>query len=149
MVALKELWSMAQCPDGEQRQVAFLRGPYWDHAVIIGDPDRGTECIFSKSVDNTEMCGESNIPERGDAIQRHPLWADSSSWTMQTSYSSTRPSARSCTCLGAVSTGWGMNGWRATLTENDLGVMFNGKLSASQQCALVVQKTNCIPCCNK
>lgn len=51
--------------------------------------------------------------------------------------------------MGAISTGWEMNGWRAALTENDLGVMFDGKLNVSQQCALVVQKANCIPCCMK
>jgi len=35
MVTLKELWSMAQCPSGDQWQTVFLRCLSWDWYYLI------------------------------------------------------------------------------------------------------------------
>jgi len=62
-----------------------------------------------------------------------------------TSCGSTRPSARSCTWIGAtpvINTGWGVKRLRAALKEKDLGVLVDEKLNMTQQCAVTAQKAS-------
>jgi len=69
---------------------------------------------LGKLTDDTKLSGAVSLLEARDAIQmdldRLEEWDNSGS--------SERPSARSCTWVGAIpttSTEWGMNGWRSAL----------------------------------
>jgi len=85
-------------------------------------------------VDNAKLTGavDFNFVEgRGVILRGGP---------MPTSWSSTRPSARSCTWVRAISstdTGWVENG-------EGLGVSADGRINTSWQCVLAAQKANCI-----
>jgi len=43
--------------------------------IFVGNTDNGTQCTFSNFVDNTSLCGASNMLEGRDAI-KGDLWQD-------------------------------------------------------------------------
>jgi len=64
---------MDQCADGDQRLVVRLRGLCWEEysLIFISDISGGTECIFSKFVFDSELCGAVDMPKQWDNMWRN------------------------------------------------------------------------------
>lgn len=99
---------------GEQWQVAFLRGRYWSLcyltslSVTLGLSISSTGLLMPTSCVMWSTCWKWEI-QRETGLRGGP---------MQTSYNSTRPSARSWTWTGAILStyaGWAKSGSRAAL----------------------------------
>ncbi|GAB0207004.1 hypothetical protein GRJ2_003166000 [Grus japonensis] len=89
--------------------------------IFIGDFDRGIECTLSKFADNTKLCGVVDTLEGRDAIQRD------------------------LDRLERLGKEW----IESSPEEKDLGVLIDGKLNMSRQCALAAQKANRVLGCIK
>ena len=62
--------------------------------ISIGEMDNGIECTLSKFADDTKLCGVVNTLKGRDVPSRG-TWTGLRGGPVQTSCSSTRPSARS------------------------------------------------------
>ena len=105
--------------------MAFLRGRYWDRCCLtyllatwtVGSraPSASLQMTPSWVVWSTHLRDRMPSPGTWTGLRHGPT---SSSW------GSTRPSAGSCTRVGAIpstNTGWGMKGLRAALPRRTLG----------------------------
>ena len=93
--------------------------------IFVSDVDSGTECTLCKSADHTKLCGAADTLEGRDAIPRGTL-AGLRGGPLQTSWSSTRPSAGTCTWVRAIikhkyRLGREWNGLRAALRRRTCG----------------------------
>jgi len=82
--------------------------------IFVGDMDSGIECTLSNFVDDTKLCDAVDTLEGRDAIPRDLDRLER--WACANLLKFSKPSARSCTCFGAIpstSTGWMENGLRA------------------------------------
>ncbi|PKU36240.1 bdnf nt-3 growth factors receptor [Limosa lapponica baueri] len=115
---------------------------------MYNDLDEGTECILSKFADDTKLGGLADTPEDCAAIQ-HDLdklesWAEKNLM---------RFSKGKCRVLHLVRKNarhqyrLGMDLLESTTAEKDRGVLVDGRLSMSQQCALIAKRANGILGC--
>ena len=82
--------------------------------IFAGDMDSGIERTLSKFADDTKPCGAVYMLEGRDTIRRDLDRLER--WACANLLKFSKPSARSCTCFGAIpstSTGWMENGLRA------------------------------------
>ena len=119
MDAHRELQSMARCPGGDQWWVVCLRCRYWDQCCAISLSATWTVGLSapSASLPMTPSCvvwmmhWREGMPFRGTLTG----WRGGPAWT---AWSSTRPSARSCTwvrVIPSINTVWTESGSRAAL----------------------------------
>ncbi|KAK4816307.1 LOW QUALITY PROTEIN: hypothetical protein QYF61_014605 [Mycteria americana] len=112
--------------------------------------ESSNEWCSSRFADNTKLNGVVDSLEGRDAIQRDPDRLEG--WAHVNLMKFKRPSARSCTWVGAtpkICTDWGLNGLKSSLPGKDLGILADEKLDTSWQCALAAQKASCILGCIK
>lgn len=105
--------------------------------------DSGIQCILSKFVHDTKLCGMVKVLERrNDAIQveldRLERWAYMNLIRFP-------GQVQSAAAGSGQSQMWIQVGWRGIESspyENDLGMLVNAKLSMSWQCGLIAQEAD-------
>ncbi|PKU32330.1 rna-directed dna polymerase from mobile element jockey-like [Limosa lapponica baueri] len=116
--------------------------------IFINDLDEETECILSKFADGTKLGELANTPEGCTTIQqdlnRLESWAEKNLMRFNKGKCKVlhlgRKNPRHQYRLGVDLLG-------STTEEKDLGILVDGRLSLSQQCALVAKRANGILSC--
>jgi len=116
----------------------------------ISDLNEGTECTLGKFADDTKLGGVADTPESCAAIQRDPHKLES--WEEGNLMNFNKGKCR-VLHLGRNNPMYqyrlGVDLMESISVERDLGVLVDGELTMSQQCALAAKKANGIVGCIK
>ncbi|TRZ26216.1 hypothetical protein HGM15179_000828 [Zosterops borbonicus] len=153
MITIKELWSVALNPNGDQGGVNVHGGSVLGLAVFnifVDDMDSGIESSLSKFSVDTELCGAVNTLEGRDAIKKELDRVERWVHVNLMEFNNAR-----CKILHM---GWGnpkheyrLDGeWiESSLEEKDLGALSDKKLSMTRQCSFAAPRANHILSCIK